>query len=158
MTVSRTHIRSSAVWLIVISVTAFGLHFVWESVQCIPLFVHGVEFEGGFLETMAWASAGDVVLAWIAYLITAVAVRDTRWPARRWCWNDWLALELAAVGLSVGFELYALQTDRWAYTEINPTLPGIDVSIVPILQLVILFPLTFRVARYMLVNRRGSRG
>ena len=126
--------------IISITIVSFFLHLVWEYAQCIPLFIHGK------LEptdtAMIVATLGDVVLTWIAFLFVSLLSRDFGWVTKKWGIVQWSFLATIALILSVGIELRAVKTGRWAYTDINPLLFG-KISIIPILQLLILFPLTF---------------
>jgi hypothetical protein len=134
-----------ALWL---SALAFALHYVWENAQCSLFFVHGPG-EATQL-AMLRAAAGDVVLTWIAQVAVAAASRRWLWMLHRWRLREWVVLEAVAVVLSVAVEVYALARGRWTYTPLNPRLPGLDVSIVPVLQLALLFPLTFHLVAWRL--------
>lgn len=68
----------------------------------------------------------------------------------------WLALLGTALALSVSIELYALATHRWEYTKINPRIPGLGISVVPVLQLQLLIPVTFGLTR--IGERRRATG
>lgn len=47
--------------------------------------------------------------------------------------------------VAIAIECYAVHVRaRWEYTEGMPTLPGIEINIIPILQMLILPPLIFR--------------
>ena len=52
-----------------------------------------------------------------------------------------------ALALSASVESWALATSRWAYTNINPRVPGTPISVLPVAQLLLLFPLTFWLSR-----------
>jgi hypothetical protein len=65
----------------------------------------------------------------------------------------WIILLGTALVLSISIELHALATQRWEYTAINPRIPGLGVSVVPMLQLLILFPVTFGLVRIWVRSR-----
>lgn len=137
-------------FLIVLSLVSFPLHWLWEWVQCTPFFIHGAS--SPTLTAMLMATLGDVVLTLLAY--GAVAVRyGASWPLRAWSSGVWLMLLGMAVVMSIGFEAYALHTGRWAYADAAPLLPGTSISALPVAQLLVLFPLSFKLAR-LFVGRK----
>lgn len=133
--------KEFALHALAVSLVAFVLHYAWEYVQC-SLFVHLAS--PATPVGMIPPALGDVALTWVAQLTTAAVTgrwlwaADARWPARAW-----LALIATALMLSVPLELYALSTDRWAYTDAQPLIPGLGVGLTPVLQLLLLFPATF---------------
>lgn len=132
--------------ILTIALTAFALHFAWELIQCRLFFVHLALPPTWF--GMLVATLGDIVLTFIAYGLVAISARDVCWYQKRpWPLLTWLILELVALTLSVAVERSGLELGRWAYRENAPMLPAFNVSLVPVLQLMILFPLTFTVAR-----------
>jgi hypothetical protein len=128
-----------------VALSAFALlaHYVWENLHC-PLFVHrpGVT---PMWAAMIWASLGDVLLTWMAQLTLAVATRRWIWP-RGARLPAWLLLLALAAGMAIAIEAYALATGRWSYAATNPRLPGFGVSVLPLAQLMVLFPLSFLAA------------
>jgi hypothetical protein len=52
-----------------------------------------------------------------------------------------------AIALSVAVEVHALAMGRWSYTAAAPKLPFAGVSLLPILQLIVLLPISFALAR-----------
>lgn len=98
---------------------------------------------------MLKAILGDVVLTGIAYVALAGLSRNPDLLVMKWDWRKWLCLEGMGLALSVGIETYALNSGRWTYTELTPVIAGI--SLIPVLQLLLLFPLTFWLGRRLLV-------
>lgn len=92
---------------------------------------------------------GDVVLTGITYTAVAVVSRNPDWLESPWGWRQWLCIEGMGLALSVGIELYALNSGRWTYTELTPLVAGL--SLLPVLQLLLLLPLTFWLGRRLLV-------
>ena len=134
------------VFLLVLALISFPLHWAWEWVQCQPYFVHGATAATPL--SMLMATLGDVVLTLLAYCGVA-AIHGAAWPLRPWSAGVWLALMSLALLLSLGVEAYALHSGRWAYTGIAPRLPGTSISALPVAQLLILFPLSFILARWL---------
>lgn len=125
----------------VLALVSFALHFAWEYAQCEAFFVHGRE--PATLGAMLRATLGERLLTAIAWAGTAVAW-DRDWPLHRWTPRVWLALAGLVVALSVAVELHALAMDWWRYTKRAPLLP---LTLVSVLPLVLLFPLSFGLAR-----------
>ena len=123
---------------------AFILHLVWEYLQCGPFFVHGALKSSN--AAMVMATLGDVAMTALAYVAVSALTRNPYWPLSSWGILHWIALEICAVGFALAIEWMGLAMDRWSYSDLAPMLPGINVSLLPILQLVVLFPLTFALA------------
>lgn len=130
------------------AILTFLLHFAWESLQCIPFFVHETQPRHGFFFTMARAAAGDVFLTALGYVILALSFRQIDWPSARWRPLRLLVVECVAITLAIVTEIVALRHGRWSYTSGNPLIPGLGVSWLPVLQLMILFPISFATLRH----------
>lgn len=130
-------------FLVTISLISFSVHLAWEWIQCQPFFVHRAA--PPTLASMMIATLGDVMLTLIAYGGVA-AIHGVSWPLRAWTAGVWLTLLSFALILSVVVETYALQTGRWAYTDAAALLFGSPVSVLPVAQLLVLFPLSFLLA------------
>lgn len=127
---------------------AFGLNFLWETIQCPLFFIH---LNGKTTPSaMIIASLGDVAMTWIAHGVVATVSRRWLWVLGQWRWQQWALLLGTALALSFLVEGWALATARWAYTDINPRIPGTSISALPVAQLVFLFPLTFGLTRMLL--------
>jgi hypothetical protein len=154
--VALTRSGPATVHALCLTGTAFLLHFLWESVQCPLFFVHRAGDATWF--SMVRATLGDVLMTWIAQVVVAVVSKQWLWSLRRWGRRQWAALLLVALAMSVAVELYAVEAGRWSYTSIHPLLPGTPVGLLPVAQLLILFPLTFVAARRMMQVSRPARG
>lgn len=141
-----------AYWLTLLPIV-LASHLAWEYLQCQAFFVHGSV--PNTWTTLVGATFGDLLLTVIAYAGIAAVRRDRRWPVESWRWQTWVWLEALALLLSIGVELNALGSGRWGYTAAAPRLPLLGVSLIPILQLTILFPVTFGLAR-SIVRRRSA--
>lgn len=136
-----------AVFLVALVLISFPVHLAWEWMQCQPYFVHRAT--PATAASMLTAALGDVALTLFAYCGVA-AIHNAAWPLRSWPASVWLLLMGMALITSVAVESYALLTDRWAYTDAAPRLPGSPISILPVAQLLILFPVSFYLARTLL--------
>lgn len=128
--------------------TAFVLNYLWENMQCPWFFIHRVGNAGQI--AMVFATLGDVALTWMAQGLVAVVSRRWLWLLGPWHWRQWATLLGAALALSVFVETWALATSRWAYTAINPRVPGTPLSVLPVSQLLFLLPLTFGLSRKLI--------
>ena len=138
---------------VLLAMPALPLQYAWENVQCRVFFVHRANPADQW--SMLQAAGGDVLLTWIAYLVVAALTGRWLWLQGRWTARVWIILLGTALALSISIELYALATQRWEYTAIAPRIPGLGVSVVPMLQLLILFPVTFGLVRIW--QRRRTR-
>ena len=158
MTRDRLDAPPGGAWFATIaSAVAFALHYAWENAQCSAFYVH--VSENPMQLDMVLATLGDVVMTWIAFAAAALVTGSWHWPFGRWDRRVWGALVGAAFVMSVAVERFAVTSGRWSYTAINPLIPGTGVSILPVAQLVVLFPLTFWLAiRISRATRSPSRG
>jgi len=120
---------------------AFVLNYLWENIQCPLFFIHRGGNAGQI--AMVVATLGDVAMTWMAHGLVAAVSRRWLWLLEPWRWRQWAVLLGAALAMSGFVESWALATSRWAYTAINPRVPGTPISVLPVAQLVLLFPLTF---------------
>ncbi len=121
---------------------AFALHFVWEVIQCRLFFIH-LELPPTW-GAMLFATVGDVAMTLFAYCVVAVGARDARWFLRRpWRLSAVTLLELSAAVLAVAVERMGLDMGRWSYRAGAPMLPMVGISLIPVAQLMLLFPATF---------------
>jgi hypothetical protein len=138
---SRQNLRY---WLTLLPL-AFALNGAWEYLQCAEFFVHGTAPNSA--AEMLLATLGDVALTVLTYAIVAAITRNASWGIAAWTARVWISLLGLALILSASMEFAALTSGRWSYTPAAPLLPLTQLSIVPILQLVILLPLSLRLAR-----------
>jgi len=128
--------------------SAFVLNYVWENLQCPWFFIHRGGNTGQI--AMVFATLGDVAMTWVAQGLVAIVSRRWLWLLAPWHWRQWAVLLGTALALSVFVESWALATSLWAYTAINPRVPGTPISVLPVAQLLLLFPLTFGLSRKLI--------
>jgi hypothetical protein len=136
-----------AIVLHALSITgsAFVLHYLWENMQCPRFFIHPGGNAGQ--SAMVLATLGDVAMTWIVQGLVAAVSKRWLWLLGPWHFRQWALLLVAALALSFLVESWALATSRWAYTAINPRVPGMSISALPVAQMLLLFPLTFGLSR-----------
>ncbi len=128
--------------------STFVLNYLWENLQCPWFFIHRDGNAGQV--TMVLATIGDVAMTWMAQGLVAAVSRRWLWLLEPWRWRQWAALLGTALTLSAFVESWALETSSWAYTAINPRVPGTPISVLPVAQLLLLFPLTFGLSRKLI--------
>jgi hypothetical protein len=124
-----------------IAIFAFLLNFVWEFLQ-IPFFQNMSQlshWEG--VKICAAAAVSDVVIMLVAFWSVAVITRTRNWVLAPQV-AHLAAFVAIGIAITIGIEIFALTTGRWAYSEAMPIIPLFEVGLVPILQWVVLPLLT----------------
>ena len=135
--------------LFVISVL---LNFPWEVAQ-MPLSVE----DGSWLEFALHyviPSLGDGLIVMLIFCVGwAVQCRSD--------WTDQPGWAAYALMLTTGFSVAVIVEwvgfyglNRWSYTASMPLLPGLGIGVVPVLQMLILPPVIFKVTGWWLARRR----
>ena len=138
------------------AVVSFLLHWIWEMSQ-MPAYK---DLAGRpFLQTAARCSPavlGDVVITFWIYAIGALAAHSPSWGLQP-RWNVYVTVGLLGVMHAVWIEQAAVASGRWAYTQAMPLIPRLNVGLYPVLQLLVLTPLTVALSsRYALQKRRTA--
>lgn len=125
-------------------VIAVPLNYLWELGES-PLYA-----PPGQLADMLWhcfvASLGDGVLVGAIYVICAVSFRQVDWYVRMSA-ARYAAMLSAGITAGVLVEWAALWAHRWTYADAMPLLPALHVGLVPVLQMLVLPPLIFLIAK-----------
>ncbi|GAB6137961.1 hypothetical protein [Halanaerobaculum tunisiense] len=136
--------------LVVVAVVSLVLHGIWEFVQCGVFYT----MEGqSILEQYALmisATSGDVGIAVGLYLTLVFTSRDLNWLMKQRNRKDYVISILYALFVSFYFEIHALYHNRWGYSGQMPLFPGTNIGLLPVIQLLILLPLSFIISRYIL--------
>lgn len=125
--------------------SAFVLHYLWENMQCPRFFIHSGGNAGQ--SAMVLATLGVVAMTWVAQGLVAAVSKRWLWLLGPWRFRQWAMLLVVALAISFLVESWALATSRWTYTAINPRVPGMSISALPVAQMLLLFPLTFGLSR-----------
>lgn len=134
--------------ILFISVIAFGLHYLWEA--------NHVVLYGGYehlttLPITIYATIGDVAYTLGAFFFIALLKRDVNWLARM-TKLDALVVAFIGFAVSLSVEYKALALGRWFYLDAMPVIPGFEVGLSPIVQMTVLLPATFLLAKF--ISRR----
>ena len=133
-----------------VAIFSFLLNFVWEMWQ-IPFFA-AMPSDPHWLGVVACTQAtfGDAAISLVAFWCVAALARS------RWWIIDSSPFQIAgfmAVGVAITIIIEALATgplERWSYTSLMPTLPILGTGIIPLLQWILLPPLTIWFVRRQL--------
>ena len=132
------------------AVFAFLLHFVWEMWQ-IPFFT-ATSSDSHWVGVVACtrATVGDAAISLVAFWFVAAVARSRSWILDS---SPSQVGTFVAVGVVITIMLESLATGplkRWSYTSLMPLLPVLGTGIVPLLQWILLPPLTIWFVRRQL--------
>jgi hypothetical protein len=124
----------------------FVLNEIWEMAQMSAYVETGGRGWTSTLGLCTWAAAGDVAITLGILTAGALAAGDLCWGLRA-RWNLYAAAAVLGLAYAVLVEHAALAAGRWSYTERMPVVPGLGAGLWPLLQMTLLPPLTFWIAR-----------
>lgn len=134
--------------ILVVIIISFILQYLWEYWQCGIFYNMEVDPLHSFL--MWSATFGDVMMTVGLYLLLSVINKDFNWILNRWDIKEYLFMLLYALFFSFYFEVSALHTGRWGYSSAMPLFPNTNIGLIPVLQLIILFPITFLISKFII--------
>jgi hypothetical protein len=127
--------------------TSFVLNEIWEMLQ-MPAYA---ETSGnswtGTLALCTQAALGDVAIILGIYAAGALAAGDLFWGLRG-RWNIYATAALLGLAYAVLVEHAALTAGRWSYTDRMPIVGLLGAGLWPLLQMTVLPPLSFFLARW----------
>lgn len=142
----RSLLQRGAAALAPFALFAFLLNFVWEMLQT-PLFAWMPHLPHWPMTLICLrATLGDVGIAIVAFVAGASTDKRLSWfeaPSK----HANAAYIAAGIFLTAVFELHAIGTGRWAYSQLMPTLPWIGIGLAPLLQWIILPPIALYLTR-----------
>lgn len=125
--------------IVFLSITSFVFNFVWEWIQCDLFFVH--RGNRAVPLSMVTAAFGDVLLTFVIIGLALFVGDRPRYSLKKLATLKGLFLiEIFAFAAAAVIEKFALATNRWSYTDLNPMTPLLDISLIPILQMMLLTP------------------
>ncbi len=130
--------------IFLIFIVAVALNYLWEVAQA-PLYA-GLENWSSVWWHCFVAALGDGILVGLIFLIGWITFRRLDWYAHQ---NSQTFAVMFVTGLIIGIGIEWVAVNmlgRWAYTVDMPILPGLDVGVVPVLQMLLLPPVIFRIA------------
>jgi hypothetical protein len=141
--------------LVTLFVLAALFNYPWELAQS-PFYM-GMRN----LNRMWWhclvASLGDGLLVLLIFAAGWTALHRQDWFVRPGL-RGYVVMLAVGLIISVIIEWTAVHiAGRWTYTERMPLVPGLGIGVLPIMQMLVLPPLIFRVAAAWYRVRRSSR-
>ena len=120
--------------LLVFAVFTFLFHFTWEILQA-PLFAR-MPVMSHWQATLVCLKAtfGDVGIALASFAAGALSDKSWSWFAKpsRMAFAAYLA---TGIVITIAFEWYAVYwAGRWAYSDLMPLFPFVQVGLAPVLQ------------------------
>lgn len=131
-------------FLVRLFVAAFLLNWIWEISQISFYIESGNSWQKKFLYCTL-AAGGDAVLTLLAYGIGALFTRSMRWGIGGG-WKVYLTLAVCGAFFALVIEWIAKAFGQWSYNERMPTVPFLQVGLLPFLQLTVLLPAALRLA------------
>ncbi|MCC6244852.1 MAG: hypothetical protein IT353_18540 [Gemmatimonadaceae bacterium] len=111
---------------------AIALNFAWELAQS------GLYAEADQWPARWWhcfiASLGDGILTLVIYAVGAIIAGRIDWFESGY--SQYPLVLATAVILALIVEWVGVNTDRWSYTASMPLIPGLDLGVVPVLQMI----------------------
>lgn len=136
-----------------ILIFAFLLNYPWEFLQA-PFYeglAHAAHWQA--VKVCTRAAGGDAVIMLAAYASVAAVAAD-RWWLRAPSQRRMIGFLAIGILVTIVIEILATRSDYsawgWQYSGLMPLLPGLDVGLTPILQWILLPPLTIWFARRQL--------
>ncbi|WP_069650850.1 hypothetical protein [Caloranaerobacter ferrireducens] len=142
--------------IIVVTIISFLFQYTWEYWQCGIFYT--VTNLSSHSRLMASATFGDIVMTLILYGLLVLVNHDINWIIKKWSFKEFIIIGLYAISLSFYFEISALYTGRWSYSSKMPLFPNTNIGLIPVIQLFILFPLTFLISKIIIkyLERKSS--
>ncbi|AGB42031.1 hypothetical protein Halha_2148 [Halobacteroides halobius DSM 5150] len=136
--------------LVVVAVVSLILHGIWEFIQCGIFYTMEEQSVLEYYALMISAISGDVGISVGLYLILVFTSNDLNWLMKQRNRKDYVISILYALFVSFYFEIHALYYNRWGYSVQMPLFPGTNIGLVPVMQLLVLLPLSFMISRYII--------
>jgi len=128
-----------------LAIVAFLLHVIWENAQA-PLYIGYQSFSQHFSICLI-GTLGDIVITLSVLAFLWVLKKDISRPA------DFLALAILGFFVAIGIEQHALFVGKWGYALAMPIIPILKVGLAPVLQMTLLLPLSFYLAKLIKINK-----
>lgn len=118
--------------LAVVVVLFAALHFGWEMAQSRWFSsMEGLPFWRA-TSLCARATLGDLAITATSFALAAAVGRSLRWPVHRQYGLPAAIFILAGLTITAGYEIFALSSGRWRYSDEMPAVGG--VGLLPLLQ------------------------
>lgn len=121
-------------WLrnfIVIAFISAILQYAWEYWQCGIFYTMNTKAPHSPL--MWSATFGDVNMTVLLYFLLSFINKDLNWIVKKWESKEYVIMSLYALFLSFYFEVHALHTDRWGYSDAMPMFLNTNIGLIPVI-------------------------
>lgn len=139
-------------WCATVFVVAVACNFAWEMAQSYLYEPMGDWWQS--TRRCLIASVGDAVMVVLIAAVVRGLSRKSPGDALPWSVREYMAAMTLGFALAVVVEWWGLTVGRWAYRPEMPIVPGTPFGIVPLVQMVVLTPLTMWLAQRSLGVRR----
>jgi hypothetical protein len=136
--------------------TSLAFNAIWEMAQMSAYVETAGQTWTNTLGFCTRSAAGDVGIILGIYAAGALAAGDPCWGLRS-RWKIYATAAVLGLVYAVLVEHAALAAGRWSYTDRMPVVPVHGAGLWPLLQMTLLPPLTFRIARWW-TRRRAFKG
>lgn len=142
-------------FLLVLIVVSFIFNGIWEYGQC-GIF-YSVNGEVGFnnYDLLTNRIVLDIIITLIMFAIMTVINLDWKWFLN-WDYKDTFIMIFFSIMSSFYLEVNSLFIGRWSYSNQMPILVGTEIGIIPIIQWMIILPLSIYITKWLLKNRIKS--
>jgi hypothetical protein len=148
--------RRPFVQLLLIFAVGALVNFPWELAQS-PLYAGMGDIRANLWHCLL-SSFGDGALLLLMFAVGLIVFRRMDWFERPGA-RGYLVMLAGGLAIAVGIEWVAVHlAQRWEYTNQMPRVPGLDVGIVPVAQMLVLPPLVFRIVAAILKKSRNLLG
>jgi hypothetical protein len=132
---SARPMRNNLTKIAIVFLVAFLLNLIWEHLHSLLY----DNYKGGEITNfiLIRASFNDAIFISLASVFFFI-FKHTR--------HAWLVALSSLLLLSIGIEVWALETFRWSYKEIMPLVPYLAVGLTPVIQLALLGHISFRLS------------
>ena len=130
---------------------AVPLNFLWELGQS-TLYLPPSRLQDTWWHCFK-ASLGDGLLVGMIYVVCAIVFRENDWYQRIRA-SHYLTIVATGLAVSVLVEWAALLKHRWVYAATMPLIPGMQIGLVPVAQMIVLPLVVFLIARTWTERRR----
>ena len=136
-----------------VAIFAFLLNYPWEFLQ-IPLYALGPDtLPRQVIERCSIAAVGDAIIMLASHGMVAIAAGDCWWILKATA-RQLLGFVAVGVSITVAIEYVASRSSgpirAWRYSSAMPVLPLVHAGLSPVLQWIILPPLTLWFVRRQL--------
>jgi len=131
----------------VVVLASLVVNEIWEMAQMSAYIDTARHSWSSTLTLCTRATVGDVGIVVGIYAMGVLATGDPSWGLHA-RWNMYATTAVLGLAYATLVEHAALAAGRWSYSEQMPLVPWLNAGLWPLLQMMLLPPLTFWIARW----------